>query len=124
MAQLLLISEKSITGNDNRQVDDIVGVFDDVHQFSDREKEVFTILKVPETTSLVLSQLPKTLFVFKANTMKWTTEAPEEKEAWRDAAGNICDIVVKPAFKARWEDNTVKENFSRYPENSTILIQA
>lgn len=122
MAKLLLISEETMHGNDNRQIGDVVGIFDDAHIFSESEKAVFDIIQVPQSKLILDIQRPKTLFIYKAKTLEWTLEAPEEQEAWKDAEGNICEIKTKPTFFTRWENGQLYENFSRFPENTTISI--
>lgn len=122
MAQLLLI--KSLAA-DTRQPGDVVGVFEDTHQFSELEKQVFTIVKLKSTTAEINALRPQTADVVKAPTLDWTTEDKlERKRAWVDSSGAMKEIVEEPKFALRYEDGLFKNVYALDSKNSTVLVAA
>ena len=123
MAKFLLISDKSLSVKDNRQMNDIVGVFDNGHAFSPGELKNFKIVVEPDldkgTAGMLMPQIRQ---LYKVDTTDWTLDDPQVKDAWLDDSGNWKEIKVKPFLVARFEDGQIKENFSRFVENNTILI--
>jgi hypothetical protein len=108
---------------DNRQVGDVVGIFDDDHVFSEKEREIFQIVKVVPTTGTLKLLYPKIHTLARSTSTDWVLgEAVEYKEAWKDADGNWCEIIEKPRFPIRYEDGTLKENYSRIPENTATTL--
>ncbi len=125
MAQLMLIKEASLSAVDNRHVNDIVGIFPDDHVFSAHEKLIFTIVQVKDTKKSVLeaqaAQITEVKEAYRAKTTGWTLEEPERTQVWKDGT-DWKEIKVAPRFTARYEDGQIKENFSRYVENTVPLI--
>lgn len=125
MAQILMIAPASLSLADNRQENDIIGIYPDDHVFSDHEKTVFKIVQVKEASKDALTQgLSATSEVreaTRAKTTDWTIEEPERTRVWRDGT-DWKEIVIEPRFHARYEDGQIKENFSRYVENTVPLI--
>ncbi len=83
MAQLLLISaETELLPHDN--IDDIVGIFDDKHKFSDEEKRVFNIKFVHGTRLDIAYKLdannPEKVWVYKNRKYEWSFEPPEKED--------------------------------------------
>lgn len=125
MAQLLLVTEKTLSIKGNRQINDIVGVFPDDHVFSEAELRMFKVVKLPEKEKDVTRKRPFTAQATRARTTEWTVEKPEEKTAWQDAEGNFKEIVDHPEMSLRYENGQVVDNISTKPKNhDNILIPA
>ena len=133
MAQLALITEKSLSRNDNRQVGDIVGVYKDEHIFSEHERSIFEIVKVPDS-KIKGKDVEVREVVAKNGVWKFEEpfdeepdedekEPPETKEVWKDDKGNYRLVKVRPRFAKRYEKGEVKENYSRYKENLGEVIK-
>lgn len=125
MAQILMIAPSSLSLADNRQENDIIGIYPDDHVFSDHEKTVFKIVHVKDVSkdSVLQDFSVKTEVreATRAKTTGWTIEEPERTRVWRDG-NDWKEIKVEPRFHARYEDGQIKENFSRYVENTVPLI--
>lgn len=123
MARLLLITEKSLSTKDNRQVGDVVGVYDDKHVFSKTEASMFEIVDVPAVSreSLQQSVAPEVREATKAKTTEWTVDEPDRTEVWKDG-DDYKQVVTRSRMALRYEDGQLKENYSRYIENHTVLI--
>lgn len=125
MAQILMIAPSSLSLADNRQENDIIGIYPDDHVFSDHEKTVFKIVQVKDVSKDALSQdfsvKTEVREATRAKTTGWTIEEPERTRVWRDGT-DWKEIKVEPRFHARYEDGQIKENFSRYLENTVPLI--
>jgi hypothetical protein len=125
MAQILMIAPASLSLADNRQENDIVGIYPDDHVFSDHEKAVFKIVQVKDVSRDAISQdlsaKTEVREATRAKTTDWTIEEPERARVWRDG-NDWKEIKVEPRFHARYEDGQIKENFSRYVENTVPLI--
>lgn len=125
MAQILMIASASLSLADNRQENDIVGIYPDDHVFSDHEKAVFKIVQVKDASKDALSRdfsvKTEVREATKAKTTGWTIEEPERTRVWRDG-NDWKEIKVEPRFHARYEDGQIKENFSRYIKNTVPLI--
>ena len=125
MAQLLLITEKSLSDRDNRQAGDIVGVYSDEHVFSEKELGMFDVVKIKEDRETIALLQPETRPVVRAKSTNWEFEEDlEHSQVWRDRDGNHKEIVEQPRLAMRYEDGKVVENYSRYAENDTTLIAA
>lgn len=109
MAQLLLISDKSLAA-DGRQTGDIVGVFEDSHVFSGHEHRVFGIVKRLET-------------VAEINAIRYpeTDVTADGMLTWKDMAGIERRLVTKPPFEGNYKDGFISETYSRAPENMTAI---
>lgn len=125
MAQILMIAPASLSLADNRQENDIIGIYPDDHVFSDHEEAVFKIVQVKDVSKDALTQdlsvKTEVREATRAKTTGWTIEEPERTRVWRDGT-NWKEIKVEPRFHARYEDGQIKENFSRYIENTVPLI--
>lgn len=123
MAQLLLIKS---TAADSRQPGDIIGVFEDSHQFSDIEKQVFTVVQLKDTSTATINALrPQVRDIVKAPTTDWTTEDKlERKRAWVDSSGALKEIVEEPKFPLRYEDGLFKNVYALDSKNHTVLVPA
>lgn len=123
MAQLLLIKS---TAADSRQPGDIIGVFEDSHQFSDIEKQVFTVVQLKDTSTATINALrPQVRDVVKAPTTDWTTEDKlERKRAWVDSSGALREIVNEPKFPLRYEDGLFKNVYALDSKNAAVLVPA
>lgn len=124
MAQLLLIKAESLSNRDNRQVDDLVGVYEDSHVFSEHEKKIFRIVQVPHTKQALELQMPRVQPV--SRTQGWAFEGDvERKVAWQDSDGAWKEVKVRPALELRYELGALVNNYSRYAENKEVtLIEA
>jgi hypothetical protein len=125
MSQLLLISETSLSKDDNRAIGDIVGVFSDEHKFSAIEKQVFTIVSVPLDSAYINSLRPKVREVVKAKSTDWMLESElERKQVWEDAEGNLKEVVEEPRFVLNYDKGAIKENYSKIESNTTSILIA
>jgi hypothetical protein len=116
-----------MTDRDNRQINDVVGIFDDAHVFSDHEKAIFSIVKVSHTRENLDLLYPQVREVNRSKTIDWTLEEPERKQVWRDARGDWKEVVEVPRFAVVYDPvlGTVKEAYSRIEDNTrTTLISA
>lgn len=138
MAQILMIAPASLSLADNRQENDIIGIYPDDHVFSDHEKAIFKIAQV-EASALGLSTeklsdaeqvelirvaqsvVTEVREATRAKTTDWTIEEPERTRVWRDGT-DWKEIKVEPRFHARYEDGQIRENFSRHIKNTVPLI--
>ncbi len=94
MAQLLLINDKTYRENVN-EIGDVVGVFEDTHEFSDTEKNKFEIMPIEgvtrkEVVEKLDGNFPETSPVWKAEVTEWSFNRPEEKYIWKDNKGEWC----------------------------------
>lgn len=125
MAQILMIAPSSLSLADNRQENDIIGIYPDDHVFSAHEKAVFKIVQVKDVSKDAFSQdfsvKTEVREATRAKTTEWTIEEPERARVWRDGT-DWKEIKVEPRFHARYEDGQIKENFSRHIENTVPLI--
>ena len=125
MPQILMIAPSSLSLADNRQENDIIGIYPDDHVFSDHEKAVFKIVQVKDVSKEALLQdfsvKTEVREATRAKTTGWTIEEPERTRVWRDG-NDWKEIKVEPRFRARYEDGQIKENFSRYVKNTVPLI--
>lgn len=126
MAQLLLISEQSDSRDDNREINDIVGVFSDDHVFSEIERQIFTIVSVPLDKAFIESVRPEVNTVVRAKSTDWILENElERKDVWKDKDGALKEIVEKPRFDLRYEEGgQIKENYSRIEANTATALVA
>lgn len=125
MAQILMIAPASLSLADNRQENDIIGIYPDDHVFSAHEQAVFKIVQVKDVSKDALLQdfsvKTEVREATRAKTTGWTIEEPERPRVWRDG-NDWKEIVIEPRFRARYEDGQIKENFSRYVKNTVPLI--
>lgn len=123
MAQLLLI--KSTSERDNRQPGDIIGIFHDLHVFSDQEKKVFDIVKVPDTKEAVEALRPALDVrpVVRTKDNQWTfEEEADHAEVWRSYEQDDFKMVIEPPrFDVRYEAGQIKENYSRDAKNLSAV---
>ena len=86
MAQLLLIKDANTS---LKTIDDIVGIFEDTHKFSDYELQAYNVIQIMGSRVEVTTKLNavrfKTERAYKAKSTKWLRIRPEEKEVWQDA---------------------------------------
>ena len=123
MAQLLLITSKSLSAQDNRQIGDVVGVFDDKHIFSKAEQDMFEVVKLTGVSRESLqSTWPEVQEATRAKTTAWTLDEPERAEVWKDG-NDYKRVAIRPRLPVRYEDGQIKENYSRHLENHDVLIQ-
>jgi len=122
MAQLLLITEKSLSAKDNRQVGDVVGIYDDRHVFSKAEQDMFEVVKVSGSRETLQSAAsPEVREATRAQTTDWTLDEPERAEVWKDG-NDYKQIKTRPRLPLRYEDGQLKENYSRHLDNHEVLI--
>ena len=125
MTQLLLIKTTSLSSVDNREVGDVVGMFDDKHVFSEHEQAIFDIVKVEATKENLQLFYPEVRPVLRTGTTGWVfEEKAERKEVWRDSKGDWKEVVESPRFKVRYELGTLTNNYTRYEENKTNTLVA
>jgi len=133
MAQLLLIKAESMSATDNRQAGDLVGIFEDDHIFSEHELKIFQVEKVPGTKREIEIAMvnPETGTAFLGANKKYTiitdlstlSISAETKPVWKNGL-DWQEIKVPPRFVLRDELGTIKENYSRFIENQTVLVKA
>ncbi len=85
MAQLLLIKDANTS---LKTVGDVVGVYEDAHKFSAYEQTAYTILQIMGTREEVVTKLNAIRVplerAYKAKSVLWSLERPEDKEVWQD----------------------------------------
>lgn len=108
MTQLLLINDKSYTDNDDREIGDVVGIFDDSHTFSEKEKIIFDIVSVPETKVVIQAMMKKVNAAFKSTTTDWTFDEPEIKQLWENSDGDWMELEEKPRFELNYNAKNKK----------------
>lgn len=124
MAQLLLIKAASMA-DDNRQLNDIVRIFDDDHKFTEIEKQIFEIVQVALEKSYVESLRPEVNTVVRAKSLDWGLEKDlERKEVWKAADGSYKEIGEKPTFALYYDKGAIKECYSRLAANSIVLVSS
>ncbi len=109
MPQLLLIAKASMA-EDGRQEDDIINIYPDDWVFSEHEKKIFKIVKTTTKKEALEAAIPKT-FKYGDPVMSF------KRVAWQTPEGDWKEILKKPRFEVRWEDNKVKENYSKEAQN-------
>lgn len=125
MTQLLLIKTTSLSAVDNREVGDVVGMFDDKHVFSEHEQAIFDIVKVDATKENLQLLYPETRSVLRTGTTGWAFEEKvERKEVWRDSKGDWKEVVERPRFDVRYELGTLANNYARYEVNKENTLVA
>lgn len=84
-------------------IGDIIGTFEDNHQFSSTELDIFGIIHVQDFTKEELeNELPYPTIekICKLSSTDWTLETPEQKEAWHRKAKTTWYFLEKePKFK-------------------------
>jgi len=118
MAQLLIID----TGTYHPpydEMDDIVGVFDDTHKFSERELKNFKVVNVKgkraDVQVKLRENLPERSRIFQdKNTLLWSFKEPEEvraeKEVWKNPADNRWYYLEdEPKFQFTLKDLSAVE---------------
>ena len=124
MAQLLLIS--AITKTDNNNINDVVGVYNDTENFTVKERSKFTIATVEGTREEVAKQMESIIgltMAWKATTVEWSLERPEQKLLWADGE-SLKEVAVKPTYLVSYVDGKFVNNVAKNPLNATILLSA
>jgi len=121
MTQLVLITEKQYREGVN-EIGDIIGEFSDDQKFTSTELADFEIIKVEDTKDAIDLVKPQNKTIYRGKSLDWTDEEPERKNVWQDKDESWKEIVKDPKYKTRYEDKTIKENYSRYAENLTTII--
>ena len=92
MAQLLLVSEKTVqVPGKIKRVWDVVGIYEDSHQFDPHEHKVYDVVRVKGISARSLNSWlrnntkKKTRTVFRLPVgNQWTDSEPEQIEVWKD----------------------------------------
>lgn len=116
MAKLALITAKTYIENVS-YIDDIAGVFNDNHTFTDKEKKLFNIYQVEGSKEDVESNIPEVKQITKAKTVEWTAEQPEIKRVWKGSDGKFREVKKMPKYSLCIRQGEVKENYSLIIEN-------
>lgn len=113
MAQLLLIKNVNTAF---KEVDDIVGFFEDSHKFDpDYEVGYYNIQQVKGYTKAALLEFaqnkgPDRQTIFKMKVAdQWTLEEPEMKEAWKHTDGKWYFLMENPKCKYTIKNMTEQE---------------
>jgi hypothetical protein len=85
------------------EIGDIVAVHDDDVLLDGSGYSGFKIydfpgLKAADVRSKMAAKLPETSKAYKASSIEWSLFTPEEKEVWKDDAGNWCDLASRPKY--------------------------
>jgi hypothetical protein len=129
MAVLMLIKKDSLSDKDNRQVNDIVGIYEDGHVPTKHEQNIYAFVTIKGTREEVEAMFPppEVRSVIRTQTVDWVFEEDaERKEAWKDG-DNYREIKEAPRLTRAYdpEKKTIIETFSRQAENKeTTLISA
>jgi hypothetical protein len=96
--QLLCIAKATL--RDGRNLGDIVGIYPDDWKFTDKEKILFSIVQIPLSKTVIQSVKPEI--------RQYRVEIKDSKE-------NLILLGDddRPEFELRYEDGTVKENYSK-----------
>ncbi len=125
MAQLLLITERTMGGTGNQQPGDIVAVFPDSHVFSDRERQLFDVVTVAESKASIEALRPAIKTMVRAPSVDWVEEhSLERKEAWVDKDGTVLEIKEQPRYPLAYKDGKVVETYSRLAANKAEILKA
>jgi len=125
MPQLLLVKDANTVA---KKVGDIIGIFEDMHKFSDDEKSYFYIEFVAGfKTALELRKVLRENHyeIKQANRLpvanQWTFENPEEKGFWRELPdGKWCELVDNPKYKINYYALTIDERRQMARDELTI----
>ena len=125
MAQLVVVHEnlakskvtrgiRSSEAEDHaiQAIGDVAGVFEDDHQFSLTEQELFEIIPVSDCTRDQFRDampIPERAPAFKAETIEWSFDRPEEKETWKDKNHKWYFLEKRPKFLLSIANLTVVE---------------
>ena len=110
MAKIVLININSYR-KDINNLNDVVGIFDDNHKFSDREKELFNIVEKEGTKQKIEEEM-------KSKIPEIIYEEKDRKEYWKDGE-DYKEIKIKPKYLTTY-DVILKEFTDRikdYSEN-------
>ncbi len=85
MAQLALIK----TATNKYQANDIAGIFETTHKFSEYEKAQFNFILISdiersELIALLTAEMPERKRVWKSVTTSWTDKPPVKTDVWKD----------------------------------------
>jgi len=123
MTKLALISKPTQIDGVN-EIGDVVVIREDSHIFTVAEHEVFDIVEIPDSVVIVRELYPEVTMARKVKTTEWTVEEPERKMVWKDADGNFKEIARRVKYPLRYDtsEKKFKENYSRYIENTTVVV--
>lgn len=125
MAQLLLITERTMGGTGNQRPGDIVAVFPDSHVFSKLELQLFDIVTVAESQAAIEAVRPTIKTMVRAPSAEWVDEVElERREAWVDKDGGILEIKEPPRYPLAYIDGKVVETYSRLAANKAEMLKA
>jgi len=124
MAQLLLIK---ITDTEQKEVDDVIGFFEDSHKFSEDEKFIFTIQQVKGYTREVIVEFarnkqPERKRIYKSKIANvWTLEKPKREIAWKYIDGKWYMLIEEPKYMFTIKNMTEQEKVTIADEKATTL---
>jgi hypothetical protein len=103
-------------------IGEVVGVYEDSHVFTAREKAEFHIVNISnEKKTEYLSLLPVVRTAFKSSTTDWTLDSPEVVEVWNDN-GNWCEVKEKHVRPILYQQGTFVNQVKNSAANKSILV--
>lgn len=124
MAQLLLIKADTFKAGIN-EIGDVLGIFDDCHQFDPNEHRMFEVIRIDGTKEEVYSQAvaktPVIKKMYKADSTDWSEVPPELIEVWADD-GKLKILADRPKYTLRWTGSDFVHNLNRVAENNVDEI--
>ncbi len=120
MAQLLLIKDANTA---QKEVDDIIGFFEDTHKFSNDEKIAFNIQQVKgytreELTVFAQNKNPQRKRIWKALTTGWVDNV-EKKIAWKHMDDKWYFLEAEPKYYFTIKNMTTQEKETLDSDSST-----
>lgn len=123
MAQLLLIKDVNTS---LKEIDDIIGFFEDSHKFSDDEKFIFNIQQVKGYTREAITEFartkqPERRRIYKSKKANvWTLARPEKETAWiKDSKWYM--LAEEPKYMFTIKNMTEQEKVTIADERATTL---
>ena len=125
MARILLIKDANTA---QKEVDDIVGFYEDDHRFNPWDMNViFSQLQVKGYTreqlvEFALNKRPKMQRIYKlTKANKWTAERPQKETAWKYTDGKWYMLAKEPKYLYSIKNMTTQEKDILSSELSTIF---
>lgn len=124
MAQLLLIKTADTP---QKEIDDIIGFFEDSHKFSVDEEFIFIIQQIKDYSREELVEFARNKQFERQRIWKskvaneWTLEAPEKKTAWKYTDNKWYMLAEDPKYMFTIKNMTQTEKDTLASEVSSAL---
>jgi len=122
MAQIVLIDTGTLNTKVNA-IDDIVEIQDDNVELTGSGYENFRIIKVEgktrdEIRAILNLKQPEQNRAVRVSSDKWCFM--EEKEVWKNSAGDWCDLIERPKYSFSMKDVTEADRTSLADERVEV----